>query len=109
MRRPVLAILLLVVLSPPLAAQQMPPIGVIDFYGLRTLPESTIRAALGLREGDSVPNSAGRATRRLRALPSVADARLNLVCCSSDGKTILFVGVAEFGAPVKAPYSVPIR
>lgn len=43
MPRPVLSILLLLVPSLPLAAQQMPPIGIIDFYGLRTLPESTVR------------------------------------------------------------------
>jgi hypothetical protein len=102
----VLAILL-AVHSLPLAAQQMPPIGIIDLYGLRTLPESTVRGTLGIREGDPVPDSTGPATRRLRALPNVADARLNLVCCSSDGKAILFVGVAEFGAPLSATYSAP--
>jgi hypothetical protein len=107
MRRPLLAIVLLMFLALPLAAQQLPPIGIIDFYGLRTLPESTVRGTLGLREGDPAPDSAGPATRRLRALPGVADARLNLVCCSSDGKVILFVGVAEVGAPVNAPYAAP--
>ena len=107
MRRPVLASFLLVVPLLPLGAQQMPPIGIIDFYGLRALPESTVRAALGFREGDPVPDSAGPATRRLRALPGVADARLNLVCCSSDDKAILFVGVAESGAVVNAHHSAP--
>src|SRR5215217_4490443 len=80
MRPSVLSILLLLPWL-PLAAQQMPPLGIIDFYGLRTLPESTVRRTLGIREGDPVPDSAGPATRRLRALPGVADARLNLVCC----------------------------
>jgi hypothetical protein len=106
MRGPVLAILF-VLSSLPLAAQQMPPIGTIDFYGLRTLPESTVRGTLGIREGDAVPDSVGPATRRLRALPGVADARLTLVCCSSERKAILFVGVEEFGAAAKAAYSAP--
>lgn len=106
MGRPRLAILVLMFPSLPLAAQQMPPIGIIDFYGLRTLPESTVRGTLGIREGEPAPGSAGP-LRRLRALPGVADARLNLVCCLSDGKAILFVGIAEFGAPVNAPYSAP--
>ncbi|MDP9261116.1 MAG: HEAT repeat domain-containing protein [Actinomycetota bacterium] len=102
-----LAVLLLVVPSLRLAAQQMPPIGIIDVYGLRTLSESSVRGALGIREGDPVPDSAGPATRRLRGLPGVADARLKLVCCSSDGKPILFVGVAELGAPVNALQPAP--
>lgn len=107
MRCRLLAIFLVVLPLLPLGAQQMPPIGIIDFYGLRTLAESTVRAALGFREGDPVPDSAAPATRRLRALPGVADARLNLVCCSSDGKAILFVGIAELGAPVNVPYAAP--
>jgi hypothetical protein len=76
-------------------------------YGLRTLAESTIRGALGIHDGDPVPDSIGPATRRIRAVPGVADARLNVVCCSSDGKAILFVGVAELGALVNAPHPSP--
>jgi len=105
--RQLLGILLLVLPSLPLGAQEMPPIGIIDFYGLRSLPESTARAALGIHEGDPVPDSAGPATRRLRGIRGVGDARLNLVCCSSDGKWILFVGISEAGAAVNAFRSAP--
>lgn len=105
MRRPLFAILLMFP-SLPLPAQEMPPIGIIDFYGLRTLPESTVRRTLGIREGEPAPASA-LPLSQLRALAGVADARLNLVCCSSDGKAILFVGIAEFGAPVNASYPAP--
>lgn len=107
MRRPISAGFLLLLPLLRIGAQQMPPIGIIDFYGLRTLPESTVRAALGIREGDPVPDSAGPATRRLRAIPGVADARLNLVCCSADGKAILFVGVAESGAAALEHHRAP--
>jgi hypothetical protein len=107
MHRPALAIFLLVLPLLSLSAQQMPAIGIIDLYGLRTLSDSTVRAALGFREGDAVPDSAGPATRRVRALPGVEDARLNLVCCSSDVKAILFVGIAESGTAVNAHYSAP--
>jgi pimeloyl-ACP methyl ester carboxylesterase len=105
MRRSLLAVM--VALAPvPLHGQDMPPIGIIDFYGLRALPESTARAALGIHVGDTV-SSATAPRSRLRALPGVADARLNLVCCSDDGKVILFVGIAESGAPVNVFNAAP--
>lgn len=105
MRRSLLAVLL--ALAPvPLHGQDMPPIGIIDFYGLRALPESTARAALGIRIGDTIGSSAAPRSR-LRALPGVADAQLNFACCSDDGKVILFVGVAESGAPVNVFNAAP--
>jgi hypothetical protein len=106
MRRPVLA---LIVMLPSLAlrAQEMPPIGIIDFYGLRAVDAAAVRGALGIREGDPVPSGSAASLQRLRALPGVADARINLVCCSDEGKAILFVGIAEAGAPRHAFNAAP--
>jgi hypothetical protein len=80
------------------ASAQIPPIGIIDFYGLRSISEQQVREALQIKEGDAVPDSREEAERRLEALPNVEQARLNLVCCEA-GKTILYVGIKERGAP----------
>ncbi len=84
---------------------QIPPIGVIDFYGLRSLSAAQARQALEIKEGDEIPPSDDAvhkfqqdAQRRLQALPSVEKARLNFVCCDN-GKMILYVGIAVKGAP----------
>jgi hypothetical protein len=102
MRRNLLVLLPLVVSSAAPAisvAQQMPAIGIVDFYGLRQLRDSTLRRVLGVASGDAAPDSAGRAAavRRLRAVPGVVDARLDVVCCHEE-KSLLFVGILEQGA-----------
>jgi hypothetical protein len=90
-------ILLASLAGAPLRAQQ-PPIGIIDLYGLvRTRPEA-VRGALGIQVGDSVPGSFDTTIRNLEALPGVASASLNPVCCEA-GKTILYVGIVETGSP----------
>ena len=102
-----LRVLLLLALATP-AAAQAPPIGVVDFYGLRRVGERDARAALGIVEGDSVAASAlATARQRLRALPGVADARVSLVCCADSGRAILFVGVVERGEPTLAFRAAP--
>lgn len=94
------ALLLCVGLVP--AGRQYPPIGVIDFYGLRRLGERQVREALGIKEGDPAPGEDDpvreEVMRRLRGLPGARDARLSFVCCEA-GKSILYVGVAEAGGP----------
>lgn len=91
-------ILLAILLADAPLGAQLPPIGIIDLYGLvQTRPE-TVRGALGLRIGDSVPASPDAAIRSLKALPGVESATLNPVCCE-EGKTILYVGIVEAGAP----------
>lgn len=81
---------------------QAPPIGIVDFYGLRSLTEQQARAALQIKEGDAgnpLPRAAEKETqRRLEALLNVEQARLNFVCCEA-GKVILYVGIRERGAP----------
>jgi hypothetical protein len=82
-------------------AANFPDIGLIEFYGLGDRSSEQVRAALGLGEGDPAPRdrSLQRAIeRRLEAIPGVARARLNCVCCT-EGKTVVFVGIHETGAP----------
>jgi hypothetical protein len=77
---------------------QAPPIGIIDFYGLRSTSESQARQGLQIKEGDTLPDSRTEIQRRLEALPNVKQARLNSVCCEA-GKLILYVGISEREAP----------
>ena len=77
---------------------QIPEIGFVDFYGLHTVSEQQARGALQIKEGDAPPDSREEARRRLEALPNVQQARLVYVCCEV-GKTILYVGISEKGAP----------
>jgi hypothetical protein len=72
------------------AAMHMPPVGIIDFYGLHKTSRVEVERALGV-------NLTG-AQERLGKIPGVERGRLNYVCCES-GKTILYVGIQEKGAP----------
>lgn len=93
---------LLLLCTAPLAAQQsLPAIGSVDVYGLRQVDETTVRRAVGIAPGDKTPDSATNAAivRRLRTIPGVQDAELSAVCCDSTGRTMLYVGLVEPGAP----------
>jgi len=83
---------------------QFPPVGIIDFYGLRTVTEEDARRALPLRVGDPIDISETplarlqeKVVRSMESLPHVKKAKFNLVCCA-DGKSIVFVGVEEAGS-----------
>ena len=78
---------------------QMPPIGIIDFYGLHNLSESQVRQALKIKEGDSVPASLDDAVKELRSLPGVERVYPSIGCCDSNGKSILYIGIEEKGFP----------
>lgn len=99
------------------SAFQAPPqalrVGIVDFYGLRTVTETQARLALAIREGDSIQGSGGgqpeslvQAERRLVALPRVVSARVNAVCCEA-GDVILYVGIEELGAPTLRVRAAP--
>jgi hypothetical protein len=77
---------------------QAPRIASIDFYGLRKVPESRLRKALAAKEGDGLPSSKDDAEARLEKVDGVVLARLEAVCCESDG-AMLFVGIEEKGSP----------
>ncbi len=94
---------LVLALAGSLVAAQIPPIGIIDFYGLTHTTEQQIRDALQIREGTTLPESdaAARQTieaakQRIRALPGVRGVQVNLVCCDA-GRSILYVGIVEAG------------
>jgi hypothetical protein len=76
----------------------MPPVGIIDFYGLRHVSEEQARQALAIKVGDDLPDSPAAAQHRLEALPGVLHARFEVICCNA-GKTILFVGIEEKSSP----------
>lgn len=89
----------IVVLGANPAAAQLPRVGIIDFYGLRKTTLQQVREALGINVGDSLTSLAlFEVPARLAQLPDVASAAVDPVCCE-DGKTMLYVGVAEEGAP----------
>src|SRR6266487_1311481 len=88
------------------ASGQVPPVGIIEFYGLRTVSEQQVRQALQIREGDVLPESVKELERRLEALPNVQQARLEGVCCEA-GKFILYVGISEKGTGTLRFRSVP--
>src|SRR5688572_27596342 len=81
---------------------QLPPVGIIDFYGIQRVPEKDVRTALRVRPGDDaikVMEAADDTRQRLLSLPEVADAAVSVVCCDSEtGRSIVFVGIREKGA-----------
>lgn len=92
--------------EPRAVNEAMLPIGLVEFFGLRTLEEDSLRVALGLgpelEEGLAASQPViDRAELpllavRLSALPGVAAARMETVCCH-EGRAILFVGIREEG------------
>ena len=78
------------------ASAQLPRIGYINFYGLRTLKEDQILAAARVGTGDTVPASRIDLEDRIIALPEVMDAHVQSVCCEGD-HTTLFIGIRERG------------
>jgi hypothetical protein len=96
----------LVLLAVPEASGQSLRIGIIDFYGLRQLSQTQARAALAVKEGDTVLIAADarpafmlESEHRLSILPGVLTAHLNLVCCDA-GSWIIYVGIEEKGSPI---------
>jgi hypothetical protein len=79
----------------------------IDLYGLRTTSDTAVRAAVGLRAGDPLPGSLDAIRTRLRQLPGVDEVDLSPVCCSDNGRTILYVGIRERGTPAIAFRNAP--
>lgn len=80
------------------AVAQLPPVGIIDFYGLRTLVPADLAGALALQIGDSLPAAPETLRARLLLVPGVQDAAVSAICCEG-GRTILYVGIREAGAP----------
>ena len=91
--------------------QQLPPVGTIDFYGLRIVSEKDVQTALKIKIGDEWMQtllSAEENRQLLKKLQGVEDASISLVCCNdSDGKSIVFVGIREKEAPVLTFHPAP--
>jgi hypothetical protein len=85
----------------PALAQEaidLPRIGVIDFYGRRTVPEAKLLAGMGLKVGSALPTSKEEVEEKLQAVPGVVAAHLEATCCDA-GQVVLYVGIEERGAP----------
>lgn len=71
----------------------------VDVYGLRTVPEAAVRAAVGLSPGDPVPDSSEPIRSRLLQIAGIAEVDLSRVCCGESGGWLLYVGIRESGTP----------
>jgi hypothetical protein len=105
--------------------EEFPVIGIIDFYGLRTVNLKKVQNQLPIRSGDPVPidipkgarvspeeirkafnlagdgpipKTQGEIERALEAVPGVSRAKIAVVCCEPNGQRTLFVGIEERGA-----------
>ena len=84
---------------PARTSAQMPRVGIIDIYGTHKTSAKQVRDALGISVGDTLTGmTLLMVPAKLADLPGVASASVDPVCCE-DGKTMLYVGVIEDGAP----------
>jgi hypothetical protein len=89
-----------------LAADAVPRVSSVDYYGLRKVSQSRVYKAVGVSAGDPIPPSKGELEERLEKIPGVVTARVEAVCC--DGREgMLFVGIEERGAAHFALRSAP--
>jgi hypothetical protein len=92
----------LIVLAASAAAQPASErIGIIDFYGYGTLDPAQLRAGLPFKEGDAVPSKEARQAAEVALVKTTgrAAAKIDRVCCLEDGRSTVFVGLAEPDAP----------
>jgi hypothetical protein len=77
------------------AGAQTPPVGIIDFYGIRNVSPDLVQKTVGIEKGD-IPSQKqlDDARHRLEAIPAIAAARVINNCCEQ-GKGILYVGIQE--------------
>lgn len=83
-----------------------PRVGDIEFYGLHKLSEQKLLHSLHLQVGDALPPSKGDLEDQLEAITGVVSAHVEAACCEG-GKTTLFIGIEEKGAPHLAFHSTP--
>jgi len=99
-------ILSLSLVTAALLSAQAPRIDDIEFYGLHKLSEQKLLHAVHVKPGDALPPSKGDLEDELEQVPGVVLARVEAVCCDQ-GKTTLFIGIEEKGAPHLAFRSPP--
>jgi hypothetical protein len=97
---------LLFVFLTPQTSNSFPPLGIIDFYGLRTVSEAQVLQVLPYHLGDTIDVGQFKLQKhaveqKLASIPGVVEAHLTLVCCNLDSpggrKSILFIGIDETG------------
>ena len=93
-------------LAAVLLRAEAPRVGDIEFYGLHKLSDQKLLHTLHLKAGDPLPPSKGDLEDELEKVPGVVQARVEAACCE-DGKTTLFIGIEEKGAPHLAFHSAP--
>lgn len=101
MRSPIAVLPLIVLAASPSALPAAEKIGIIDFYGYGKLDPAQLRAALPFKEGDAIPSKEAKqaAEAALVKMTGRAAAEISGVCCLEDGRTTIFVGLAEPDAP----------
>jgi hypothetical protein len=84
-------------------------IGTIDFYGYSGLDLVKLKALLPLHEGDALPSNNALANAKPGYVKAVGRDRVEMttICCLPDGRSSLFVGFAEPGAPALAFHPRP--
>ena len=88
------------------AFAQAPVIGVVDFYGIRTLQPEKLRKEIGLEAGDRMPASKADLEERVEAFDGIVRSAVTAHCCEA-GKVVLYIGVEERGAPHFDYHDVP--
>lgn len=89
-------------LIPAVSAQESLTIGIIDFYGLRTITEDEIRAVLPFKEGDVAdPTTPFDPNIELEIAAALGVHRVKIEgsCCPEPNVGILYVGVEETPMP----------
>jgi hypothetical protein len=96
----------LYLLAAALLPAQAPRIGDIEFYGLHKLTEQKLLHTLHIQPGGVLPPSKGDLEDELEKIPGVVLSHVEAVCCDK-GRTTLFIGIEEKGAPHLAYHSPP--
>ncbi len=104
-RAPKSAAIACAVLSAAVAAAAESSLTSVDLYGLRTVDEAEVRAAIGVSAGEELAESNDAIEARIAALDGVVEARVSLV--RYPGNLALFVGVREEAAPSPARRAAP--
>jgi hypothetical protein len=74
----------------------LPPVGSIDFYGLRTISEAEVRELLPFKEGDALPMPPPDSLDTdVASTLGVARVAFELVCCNESGLSQVYVGIEE--------------
>ncbi|MEI9971919.1 MAG: HEAT repeat domain-containing protein [Ignavibacteriota bacterium] len=92
--------LLLLAILPAFGSSAADRIGTIDFYGYGSLDLASLRNSLPFREGDAIPSRAvqGKAQEAVSRIAG-RKAVVSDACCLPDGRSTMFLGIAESGAP----------